>query len=118
VGKLEDERLLRASHYVLAVRTDIPEEQLVQRLPGLCKIASRTHLPQILRAASPGVPVQVNRRPPSEIPVRAGVTYFSLGLQSEHWRPVLEERVVAIYLPPPLDPDHVKIELLAVPGGG
>jgi type VI secretion system protein ImpJ len=62
------------------------------------------------------VPVQVNRRPPSEIPVRAGVTYFSLNLQSDYWRPVLEERVVAIYLPPPLDPEHVKLELLAVPG--
>ena len=118
VGKLEDDRLLRASHFLLAVRSDVPEEQLVQRLPGLCKIASRTQLPTILRAASPGVPVQVNRRPPSEIPVRAGVTYFSLGVQSEHWRPVLEERLVAIYLPPPLDAEHVKLELLAVPGAG
>ncbi|HEY2730661.1 MAG TPA: type VI secretion system baseplate subunit TssK [Polyangia bacterium] len=118
VGKLEDDRLLRASHFLLAVRSEMPEEQLTQRLPGLCKIASRGQLPQILRAASPGVPVQVNRRPPSEIPVRAGVTYFSLGLQSEYWRPVLDERLVAIYLPPPLDPEHVKIELLAVPGAG
>jgi type VI secretion system protein ImpJ len=118
VGKLEDERLLRASQFVLAVRSEMPEEQLAQRLPGLCKIASREQLPQILRAASPGVPVQVSRRPPAEIPVRAGVTYFALGVQSEYWRPVLEQRVVAIYLPPPLDPDRVKIELLAVPGSG
>jgi type VI secretion system protein ImpJ len=118
VGKLEDDRLLRATQFLLAVRSDVPEEQLVQRLPSLCKIASRKELPQILRAASPGVPVQVTRRPPSEIPVRAGVTYFTLGLQSENWRPVLEERVVAIYLPPPLDPERVKIELLAVPGAG
>ena len=116
VGKLDDDRLLRASQFLLAVRSDLPEEQLVQRLPGLCKIASRAQLPGILRAASPGVPVQVNRRPPSEIPVRAGVTYFSLNVQSEQWRAVLEERVVAIYLPPPLDPEHVKVDLLAVPG--
>jgi type VI secretion system protein ImpJ len=118
VGKLEDDRLLRAPHYLLAIRSDIPEDQLVQRLPGLCKIASRGQLPQILRSATPGVPVQVSRRPPSEIPVRAGVTYFALNQQSEYWRPVLEERMVAIYLPPPLDPERVKVELLAVPGAG
>jgi type VI secretion system protein ImpJ len=118
VGKFEDERLLRATQFVLAVRSDIPEEQLASRLPGLCKIASREQLPQILRAASPGVPVQVSRRPPSEIPVRAGVTYFALSTQSEYWRPVLDQRVVAIYLPPPLDPERVKVELLAVPGKG
>jgi type VI secretion system protein ImpJ len=117
VGSLDDERLLRGKQFVLAVRSDIPEEQLVQRLPGLCKIASRKDLPQILRAASPGVPVQVTRRPPSEIPVRAGVTYFSLGIQSEYWRSVLDEKVVAIYLPPPFDAEHAKIELLVVPGG-
>jgi type VI secretion system protein ImpJ len=118
VGKLEDDRLLRATQFLLAVRSDLPEDQLVQRLPGLCKIASRKELPQILRAASPGVPVQVTRRPPSEIPVRAGVTYFTLGVQSESWRAVLDERIVAIYLPPPLDPERVKLELLAVPGAG
>jgi type VI secretion system protein ImpJ len=118
VGKLEDERLLKSQHFLLAVRSELPEDQLVQRLPGLCKIASRGQMPQILRSATPGVPVLVNRRPPSEIPVRSGVTYFSLGLQSEFWRTVLEERLVAIYLPPPLDPERIKLELLAVPGAG
>ena len=66
-------------------------------------------------AATPGVPIQVTHRPPQEIPIRAGVTYFTLGAQSEYWRQIQEERTVAIYLPPPLGPDQVKIELLVVP---
>jgi type VI secretion system protein ImpJ len=84
----------------------------------LCKIASRDHLPQILRSATPGVPIQITHRPPSEIPVRSGVTYFTLGLQNDQWRQVLEERALAIYLPPPFDPSKVKIELLAIPKAG
>ena len=73
VGKLEDERLLTAGFYLLAVRTELPEHQLLQRLPGLCKIASSSQLPQVLRsAATPGVPIQATHRPPPEIPVRAG----------------------------------------------
>jgi type VI secretion system protein ImpJ len=118
VGKLEDDRMLRSSQYVLAVTSkdkELNEEQLAQRLPGLCKIASRTLIPQIMRAHSPGVPVQVSRRPPSEIPVRAGVVYFSLDLRNENWRHVLEDRTIAIYLPPPLDPEHVQVDLMAVP---
>jgi type VI secretion system protein ImpJ len=116
VGALEDERLIKATHYLLALRTEIPEHQVIQRLPGLCKIASGSQLPQVLRAAAtPGVPIQPTNRPPPEIPVRAGVLYFSLALQNDYWRNILQERKLAIYLPPPFDPAHVKLELLAVP---
>jgi type VI secretion system protein ImpJ len=118
VGKLDDERLLSAPHYVLAVRSSLPEEQLSLRLPGLCKITSRSELPKLLRAASPGVPIQVTHRPPVEVAVRAGVTYFNLNLQSEHWKQITSERTIAIFLPPPFDPSQVKVELLAVPRAG
>ncbi|HXU64272.1 MAG TPA: type VI secretion system baseplate subunit TssK [Polyangia bacterium] len=115
-GRLDEDRLLSATHYVLAVRSELPPEQLLQRLPGLCKIASQSQLPQVLRsAATPGVPIQATHRPPAEIPVRAGVTYFQLNLQNDYWRSIQQEKGVSIYLPPPFDPAHVKLELLAVP---
>jgi type VI secretion system protein ImpJ len=116
VGHLDDDRYLRAPHYVLSVSSDIPTDLLAQRLPGLCKIASRTQLPNIIRsAATPGVPIQVTHRPPQEIPIRAGITYFTVGAQGEYWKGIQDERTVAIYLPPPYGPDKVKIELLVVP---
>lgn len=114
-GILDDDQMLRAPQFLMAVRSEIPVEQLAQRLPGLCKIASRRQLPAILRSATPGVPVQITHRPPSEIPVHAGVSYFTLALQNEHWRAILEERSLGIYLPPPFDPSKVKVELLAIP---
>jgi type VI secretion system protein ImpJ len=118
-GKLDDERLLSASEYVLAIRSDMPEAELAQRLPALCKIASVSQLPRLIRAASTrGVPIQVAYRPPSEIPVRSGVTYFSLNLQNDYWREVLQDRLVSIYLPPPFDPDRLKLELMAIPKAG
>ena len=115
MGKLDDDQLLTSPHFLLGIRSEYPEELLGQKLPSLCKIASRDHLPQILRSAIPGVPIQMTHRPPSEIPVRAGVTYFTLTLQNEHWRQIVDERSIAIYLPPPFDPSKVKIELLAIP---
>jgi type VI secretion system protein ImpJ len=115
LGRLEDDRLLSATHYLLAIRSELPEDQLAQRLPGLCKIASKTQLPLIMRAAAPGVPIQATHRPPAEIPIRAGVLYFMLNLQNDYWRQITAERAIAVYLPPPFDPSKVKLELLAVP---
>jgi len=118
LGKLDDERLLTATQYVLTVRSDIPEDKLAQRLPGLAKISSRAQLRKLIgSAATPGVPLQMTNRPPSEIPVKSGVTYFSLNLQNDYWQQVLQDRLVSIYLPPPFDPTHVRIELLAIPRG-
>jgi type VI secretion system protein ImpJ len=117
LGKLDDDRLLTAPQYLLAVRSEIPEGELAQRLPGLCKIASKSQLPLIMRAAAPGVPIQVTHRPPPEIPVKAGVLYFALNLQNDYWRQIATERAIAVYLPPPFDPTKVKLELLAVPRG-
>ena len=73
-------------------------------------------LPRLIRSASTrGVPVQVTFRPPSEIPVKSGITYFSLMLQNDYWKGVLQDRLVSIYLPPPFEPERVKLELLAIP---
>jgi type VI secretion system protein ImpJ len=115
IGKLSDQHIGRCQQYVLAVRSELPEEQITQRLPGFCKIASYNQLPYILRAASPGVPLRVTHRPPPEVPIRPGVVYFMLEVQSEYWKPVLEERSISIYLPSPFDPARVKLELYGIP---
>lgn len=118
LGKLDDERLLTATQYVLTVRSDVPEDKLAQRLPGLAKISARSQLRKLIgSAATPGVPIQMTNRPPAEIPVKSGVTYFSLNLQNDYWQQILHDRLVSIYLPPPFDPANVRIELLAIPRG-
>jgi type VI secretion system protein ImpJ len=115
VGKLSDQHVGRCGNYVLAVRSDMPEDQVTQRLPGFCKIASYNQLPYILRAASPGVPIKVTHRPPPEIPIRPGVVYFMLEVGSDYWKHVLDERTISIYLPAPFDPQRVKLELYGIP---
>jgi type VI secretion system protein ImpJ len=115
VGKLTDQHVSRCGNYVLAVKSDIPEDQLTQRLPGFCKIASYNQLPYILRAASPGVPLKATHRPPPEIPIRPGVVYFMLEVTSDYWKGVVDEKSISIYLPSPFDPARVKLELFGIP---
>lgn len=115
VGRMADDKVISCRTFVLAVRTEMAEGDVAQRLPVLCKIASPGQLPYILRAATPGVPLQVTHRPPQEIPVKPGIVYFTLNLQSDHWRPVVDERAIAMYLPPPFDPTRAKLELYGIP---
>ncbi len=116
IGKLEDERIPRASQFLLAVKSEVPEQQVSEQLPRLSKIASTTEIARIVQAAAPGVPLQVTHRPPPEVAVKAGIVYFTLATDDPYWKNALRDRAVAIYIPQPFDPSRTKIELLAIPG--
>jgi type VI secretion system protein ImpJ len=86
LGRFEDEVLLRAPNFVLAVRSDLARDELVQRLPGLCTVASQAKLGAFLRAFTRGVRLQALDRPPPEVPTRPGTVYFLLDPRSEYSR--------------------------------
>lgn len=116
LGSLQDERLASCREFILAVRSSMPEEQVADVLPRLCRVASRSEIQHLFQAASPGLALSVTHRPPSEIPLRPGVVYFQLPMGDPHWRSIAAERAIAIFLPPPFDPAHTRLELLAIPG--
>ncbi len=115
IGQLKDERLPRCPRFVLAVEADLPQQDTATRLPKLSKIASWKAINQIVRSATPGVPLVVTHRPPPEVPVRPKQVYFLLTVEDPYWRQIATEKTVAIYLPPPFDPTKAKITLLGVP---
>jgi len=118
VGNLSDERIVKCSQFVLAAHAPgISEEQLARDLPGRAKIASWQQLPFLLRSATRGLGLQVAHRPPAEVPLRPHVAYFIIDVAggAEHWRHILDERSLAIYLPPPYDPAQLKLEIFAIP---
>jgi len=116
LGRLEDERLPRCTHFILAVTSGVPEKQTAEELPALAKIASWDEIHNIIQAATPGVPLAVTFRPPPEIPVKPKVVYFSLDITDRYWKDAIQDQTLAIYLPQPFDPSRTKLELMAVPG--
>ena len=48
-------------------------------------------------------------------PVRAGVVYFFLDIESEHWRGAASERNLAFYFPAPFDPTQTKVQFMGIP---
>ncbi len=114
LGRLDDERLARCPQFILAVKSEVPEQELIEKLPRMAKIGARDEVPNLVRAASPGVPLTVTYRPPPQVPVKPGTVYFSLGISDPYWKNAMLAQSVAFYLPPPFDA-RTEIELLAVP---
>lgn len=117
-AKLEDERIERCGQFLLMIRSELPEQTVVDQLPKLSKLGSWSEIQGLVRATTPGVPLQVTYRPPPEVPVRPGASYFSLSAQDGGWRTVLREHAVALYLPHNFTSSHTSVELLAVPTVG
>lgn len=115
LARFPDDRLLRGRLFI-TVKTGLPEPQVAEQLPRLCKIAALPDVQALVQASAPGLPLQHLSRPPPEIPARAGTLCFALGSGNERlWKGVLLDRTLALYLPPPFDPARAKVELLAIP---
>lgn len=117
-GKLDDEALVRCEKFLISVKSHIAEHEVATQLPRLAKIASWEDINGILQSATPGVPAEVTYRPPPEIPIRAGLVYFTLSVENAYWRNIINDRTFSIYLPHPFDPKQTSVELLAVPSMG
>ena len=64
IGQLKDDRLPKCREFVLAVESQTDQQETANRLPKLSKIASWKQINQIVRSATPGVPLTATHRPP------------------------------------------------------
>ncbi len=114
VGSFADERLARCRQFFLGIRSALPHREVAQQLPRICKVASWQDVHGILAAATPGAAVQVRHRPPPQVPIRSGVTYFSIETDNPYWKKIVSEQKVAVYLPMPFVHRDTHVELIAV----
>jgi type VI secretion system protein ImpJ len=115
VAELHDERMRQCDRFVLEVQTDVPERQVASQLPQFAKLASSSQIQSIVRAATPGAPLEVNFRPPPEVPVKANHVYFDIAQDNPFWKRIVSERELALYLPPFFEPSRTKLVLMALP---
>ena len=114
LAQLDDENVMRCKQYLLGIRSNIEEDEARNKLPRLSKIASWQDVNGIVAAATPGSPVEATYRPPTEIPIKSGVIYFTIETNNQYWTNVMLERRIAVYLPAPFASADTKVELLGV----
>lgn len=114
LGQMDDEDFLTCSQFLLAVRSKAPSDDLQRKLPRLSKIASWNDVNSILSAATPGVPIELTLRPPPQIPIKSGTTYYMISTNNQYWQSIMLERRLAVYLPEPFYPSDTTVTLLGV----
>lgn len=114
VGQVEDPNLLRNNNLYLVAGGDLPDNTLREELPRFVKVGSIDQIANIVHSALPGVGLRIDFSPPSALPVRAHMVYFQVDKQGRYWDSVLQSGTIAIYQP--VEPERVKLELMAVLG--
>ncbi len=112
IGRVQDERLLREAAFFLAIKAQVPESFLIDRVPRIIKVASRDVIDAVVGSALPGVTLRHASPPPSPIPTRVGFHYFGFDSIGPYWDTIRGSKTIAIYVPDEFP--EVKLELYAV----
>lgn len=80
-----DRSLVTSAGFVLAVRADMPAEDLRRRFPAQTKIGSVEKIRDLVNAQLPGVAVRPLPVAPRQIPYHADFVYFELDRASDFW---------------------------------
>lgn len=98
VGVMQDRTLLGTADFVLAVRADMPAEDLRAQFPPQTKIGSVEGIKRMVEAGVPGIRIAPLPVAPRQIPYHANFTYFQLDANSESWAELQNSGGFAIYV--------------------
>lgn len=85
VAVVGDRTLFGTAVFVLAVRADMPTEELRKRFPAQLKIGPVEKIRELVNLQLPGVALQAVPVAPRQIPYHAGFVYFELDQANELW---------------------------------
>jgi type VI secretion system protein ImpJ len=98
VGTIHDRTLLRNAGFVLAVRADMPGEDIRRRFPAQVKVGPVEQIADLVNVALPGIPVRPLPVLPRQLPYRSGTTYFELDTKNPLWKQLDTSGAIAVHL--------------------
>lgn len=85
VATIADRSLLTSASFVLAVRADMPTEDIRQRFTRQAKMGPVEQIKDMVNSQLPGIALNPLPVAPRQIPYHAGRVYFELERGSEYW---------------------------------
>jgi type VI secretion system protein ImpJ len=111
-GDVLDQRCLDRARWILAVRADTGEAEIIAKTPRLVKVCSKDLLPELVKTALPGLGLVHLPIPPSAIAPKVEFQYFGISRTGSSWEHIVQTRKVGVYVPDDLP--GAEIELLVV----
>ncbi len=97
-GVIQDRTLLTGAAFVLAVKAQMPPEQLRRQLPMHIKIGSAETIRELVASALSGIRLSPLQVAPRQIPYQSGTTYFELDRTSDYWAQLNKSAGLIIHL--------------------
>jgi type VI secretion system protein ImpJ len=98
VSQIADRTLLKSAVFVLAVRADMPTEELLRRFPATVKIGSVEKIRELVNFALPGIALRPLPVAPRQIPFHSGFAYFELERGHPLWADLEASGGVALHV--------------------
>ena len=111
-GEITDQRCLDRARWIFAIRSEIGELELISRTQRLVKICSSQLLPEVVKAALPGLALSHLPVPPSAVAPKVESQYFGISRSGSAWEQIVQTRGVGVYVPGELP--NPEIELLVI----
>lgn len=93
-----DAELLRNGGFVLAVRAQLPAEQLRQRFPAQTKLGPADRLRDLVNLQLPGIVLRSLPVAPRQLPYHAGSHYFEIERQGDLWKQLERSGNLALHV--------------------
>jgi type VI secretion system protein ImpJ len=94
---IENRQLLEDAYFVLAVKADMPTEEIRNLIPVQAKIGSTDVITDLVNKQLPGVALSALPVAPREIHYHAGFQYFELDKRGEMWKQIEQAGALALH---------------------
>jgi type VI secretion system protein ImpJ len=98
VAQVPNPELLQQAAFVLAVRADLPAEQVRTLYPAQVKIGPVERIGDLVNLHLPGIALRPLPVAPRQIPYHAGHHYFELDTGSELWKQLMQSNGLALHV--------------------
>jgi type VI secretion system protein ImpJ len=109
---VHDKRCFDRSEWLLGVRSDASESEVISGVPRLVKLCSDKFIRELVKRGVPGLELQHVKTPPSDISPRIGSFYFRIVKKGPAWEAVQRSGDVGVYVPGALG--DVELEVVVV----
>ena len=94
---IEDRQLFDDAYFVLAVKAEMPTEEIRNLIPLQAKIGSPNKIIDLIKLQIPGVGMDPLPVAPRQIPFHAGFQYFELDKRGDMWKQLKESGSLALH---------------------
>ncbi len=108
-GEIADQRCLGRSRWVLAVRGNLPEADLMVKVPQLVKICTPPFVRELVKRALPGLALTHLSNPPQAISTRVETQYYGISRSGPCWDHMVQTKQIGVYIPGDIPTPEVEI---------